>query len=70
MSYHDYPHTGYGVEAHTDDHGWVLLEGIHGKSADATHAMADLTDDAAEYGFHPDDLRVVALTISRKGDAE
>ena len=27
MSYHDYPHTGYSVEAHTAETEWALLDG-------------------------------------------
>ena len=27
MNAHDYPHTGYGVEAHTAETGWALLDG-------------------------------------------
>lgn len=63
----DYPHTGYGVEAHTDETGWVLLDGIHRTHAAATKTKQSLT---GHYGFEADDLRVVALTISRKEDIE
>ena len=62
MSAYNYPHTGYGVEAHTDSTGWVLLDGIRRTHAAATETMHKLT---GQYGFGADDLRVVTLTITR-----
>lgn len=67
MTDYDYPHTGYGVEAHTDETGWVLIGGIRNTRSAATEAMQALT---GQHGFGADDLRVVALTITRKGDTE
>lgn len=71
MTYGDYPHTGYGVEAHTAETGWVLLDGIHRTRAAATKIKQSLT---GQHGFTADDLRVVALTIAlaitRKEDTE
>lgn len=66
MTDYDYPHTGYGVELRTKK-GWVLLEGIHRTCVAATKRRQSITD---QYAPHPADLRVVALTISRKGDTE
>lgn len=63
MTDHDYPHTGWGVEARTDETGWVLLDGIHRTCVAATKIRQSLT---GRYGFGADDLRVVALTINRK----
>lgn len=63
MTDYDYPQTGYGVEAHTDETGWVLLDGIHRTRAAATKLRQSLT---GQHGFTADDLRVVALTITRK----
>ena len=62
----DYPHTFYGVELRTKD-GWVLLDGIQKSRDEAEHVAAILIDCPVP---DPDDLRVVALTISRKGDPE
>lgn len=67
MNAHDYPHTAYGVEAHTDTTGWVLLDSIHSTCVAATKHRQSLT---GHYGFEADDLRVVALTITRKEDTE
>lgn len=67
MNAHDYPHTGYGVEAHTAETGWVLLDGSHRTRAAATKTKKSLT---GRHGFEADDLRVVALNITRKEDAE
>lgn len=67
MTNHDYPHTGYGVEARAGETGWVLLGGVcHTRSA-ATKVMQALT---GQHGFGADDIRVVALTITRKEDTE
>ena len=63
----DYPHTAYGVEAYTDKTGWVLLDSIHRTCVDATKNRQSLT---GPFGFEADDLRVVALTITRKGDTK
>ena len=62
MTDHDYPHTGYGVEAHTADKGWALLYSIHPTRAAATKFKQSIT---GQHGFGADDLRVVALTITR-----
>lgn len=62
MTNHDYPHTGYGVELRTKK-GWVLLDGIHRTCVAATQHRQSLTD---KYAPDPGDLRVVALTITRK----
>lgn len=67
MNAHDYPHTGYGVEAHTAETGWVLLDGIHRTRAAATETMQSRT---GQHGFEADDLRVVALNITRKEGTE
>ena len=67
MSAYDYPHTGYGVEAHTDATGWVLLDSIYRTCVAATTFMQSLTGHC---GFEADDLRVVALTITREGDTK
>lgn len=67
MNAHDYPHSGYGVEAHTDETGWVLLDGIHRTRAAAAKLRQSF---AGQHGFGADDLRVVALTITRKEDTE
>lgn len=67
MNAHDYPHTGYGVEAHTAETGWVLLDSIHRTHAAATKTKQSLT---GQHGLEADDLRVVALTITRKEDTE
>lgn len=63
MTDRDYPHTGYGVEAYTPATGWVLLEDIHRTCTDATKLRQSLT---GPFGFDPDEIRVVALTITRK----
>ena len=63
----DYPHTAYGVEAYTDKTGWVLLDSIHRTCVAATRARNSLTDP---FRLGADDLRVVALSINRKGDTE
>ena len=62
----DYPLTGYGVELRINK-GWVLLNSIHNTHAAATEAKQSITD---QYAPHPADLRVVALTITRKEDTE
>ena len=62
-----YPHTGYGVEAHTDETGWVLLDSIYRTCVRATKHRQSLT---GPFGFEADDLRVVALAITRKEDTE
>ena len=67
MTNHDYPQTGYGVEAYTPATGWVLLDGIHRTCVAATKIRQSLT---GHYGFGADDLRVVALTITRKEDPQ
>ena len=67
MSAYDYPHTGYGVEAHTDETGWVLLDSIHNTHDAATETKQSLT---GQHGLEADDLRVVALTITRKEGTE
>ena len=67
MNAHDYPHTGYGVEAHTAETGWVLLATIHRTRAAATKLRQSL---AGPHGLEADDLRVVALNITRKEDTE
>lgn len=56
-----YPHTGYGVELRTEKE-WVLLYVIHRTRAAATTAKQALT---GKHGVGADDLRVVALTITR-----
>lgn len=63
MTDHGYPFTCYGVEAHTDRTGWVLLDNIHRTCTDATKHRQSLT---GPFGFGAGDLRVVALTITRK----
>lgn len=66
MTNADYPRTFYGVELRTKK-GWVLLDGIQ-KSRDEVENVR-----ASIIGWHapdPDDLRVVALTITRKEDTE
>ena len=63
----DYPYSAYGVEAYTDKTGWVLLDNIHRTCVDATKHRQSLT---GPFGFEADDLRVVALTITRKGDTK
>lgn len=67
MTDNDFPHTGYGVVAFTYETGWVLIDGIHRTHADATKTMQSIT---GKHGFTADDLRVAALTITRKGDTE
>lgn len=67
MTDHNYPHNGYGVETYTAETGWVLLDGIYRTCVAATKARQDLT---GRYGLEAGDLRVVALTITRKGDTE
>ena len=67
MTDHNYPQTGYGVEAHTAKTGWVLLDGIQKSRAAAAKTKQSLT---GQFGFEADDLRVVALTITRKGDTK
>ena len=62
MNAYDYPHTGYGVAAHTYETGWVLLDGIHRTRAAATKLRQSLI---GQHGFTADDLRVVTLTITR-----
>ena len=66
MNAHDYPHTGYGVELRTKE-GGILLDGIHRTHAAATKTMQSIT---GQHGFRADDLRVVALTITRKEPTE
>lgn len=66
MTDYDYQHTGYGVELRTKK-GWVLLNGIYRTCVAATQRRQSITD---QYAPHPADLRVVALTISRKEDTE
>ena len=58
----NYPCTGFGVEVHTDETGWVLLDGIHRTRAAATTVMQSLT---GQHGFTGGDMRVVELTITR-----
>lgn len=67
MTDYDYPHTGYGVEAHTDETGWVLLNSIYRTCVAATKFRQSLT---GHYGLEAGDLRVVALTITRKEGTE
>lgn len=67
MADYGYPHTCYGVEAYTPSTGWVLLDNIHRTCTDATKHRQSLT---GPFGFGADDLRVVTLTITRKGDHE
>ena len=62
-----YPHTAYGVEAYTDKTGWVLLDSIYRTCVYAAKHRQSLT---GPFGFEADDLRVVALTITRKGDTK
>ena len=66
MNAHNYPHTCYGVEARTAKAGWVLLDSIHRTCTAATKLRQSLT---GQHGFGAGDLRVVALTITRKEDA-
>ena len=66
MTDNDYPYTGYGVELRTKK-GWVLLNGIHRTFVAATQHRQSITD---QYAPHPADLRVVALTITRKEGTE
>ena len=63
----DYPYSAYGVEAYTPLTGWVLLDNIHRTCVDATKAKQSLT---GPFGFGADDLRVVALTITRKEETK
>lgn len=67
MTSHGYPYTGYGVEAHTDNMGWVLLEDIHRTRADAAKFRQSIT---GQHGFRDDELRIAVLTITRKEDIE
>lgn len=67
MNKYDYPHTGWGVEVRTAEAGWVLLDNIHRTCTDATKHRQSLT---GPFGFGADDLRVVTLTITRKGETE
>ena len=66
MSTYGYPHTFYGVELRTKE-GWALLDSIRRTHAAATKTMHNL---AGHYGFGAGDLRVVALTITRKEGTE
>lgn len=68
MISHDYPHTGYGVEVHTNREGWVLLDGIQKNRDEVERVRATLINERLVPD--PDDLRVVALTITRKEDTE
>ena len=62
MNAHDYPCTGYGVEVHTAETGWALLDGIHRTHAAATKLRQSLT---GKHGLTGGDMRVVELTITR-----
>ena len=66
MTAYNYPHTGYGVELRTKE-GWALLSGIHKSRDEAEHVRATLLD---QHATDPAELRVVALTITRKEDTE
>ena len=66
MTDHDYPQTGYGVELRTKE-GWELLDGIQKSRVAAEHIRAILID---RHTLDPDEIRVVALTITRKGDTK
>ena len=66
MSAHDYPQTAFGVELRTKE-GWVLLDSIHRTCVRATKLRQSLT---GQHGYGAGDLRVVELTITRKGDTK
>ena len=66
MTDHDYPRTCYGVELRTE-RGWVLIYSIYRTRAAADKFKQSIT---GQHGFTADDIRVVALTITRKEDTE
>ena len=66
MTNYDYPQTGYGVELRTKE-GWMLLDGIQKSRVAAEPIRAILID---RHTIDPDEIRVVALTITRKEATE
>ena len=68
MISHKYPRTGYGVEVFTHREGWVLIDSIQQNRDEAERIREIYVDNRAVPD--PNELRVVALTITRKEDTE